>query len=110
MSETKPVTDQSFASDVLEASKSSGPVLVDFWAPWCGPCKAISPALEEIAKDLHGKVTVVKMNVDDNPVTPNSYFVRGIPTLMIFKDGQMAAQKIGGDAKSALKAWVEANV
>ena len=101
---TKPVTDQSFETDVL---KAPGPVLVDFWADWCGPCKAIAPALEEIGAEYAGKLTVAKVNIDENPVTPNSYAVRGIPTLILFKDGKAVSTKVGAAPKSALKQWVE---
>ncbi|MEE9478989.1 MAG: thioredoxin TrxA [Kiloniellales bacterium] len=98
------VTDDSFDQDVLGASE---PVLVDFWAEWCGPCKMISPALEEIAKELGGRLTVAKLNIDENPLTPQKYGVRGIPTLMLFKDGQVAATKVGALPKGQLAAWVE---
>jgi thioredoxin 1 len=98
------VTDDSFEKDVLGASE---PVLVDFWAEWCGPCKMISPALEEIAKELGGRLTVAKLNIDENPVTPQKYGVRGIPTLMLFKDGQVAATKVGALPKGQLADWVE---
>ena len=101
---TKPVTDQSFETDVL---KAPGPVLVDFWADWCGPCKAIAPALEEIGAEYAGKLTVAKVNIDENPVTPNSYAVRGIPTLILFKDGKAVSTKVGAAPKSALKQWVK---
>jgi len=101
---TVSVSDTSFESDVL---KASGPVLVDFWAEWCGPCKAIGPYLEELASDMEGKVTVAKLNIDENPGTPRKYGVRGIPTLMVFKDGQVAAQKIGMLPKQKLYEWVE---
>jgi thioredoxin 1 len=104
---TKAVTDASFATDVLQAE---GPVLVDFWAEWCGPCKMIGPALEEIASEFDGKLTVAKVNIDDNPMTPNTYAVRGIPTLILFKDGKPAAQKVGAAPKSALKEWVTASI
>ncbi|MBV8935464.1 MAG: thioredoxin TrxA [Alphaproteobacteria bacterium] len=104
---TKAVTDQSFETDVL---KASGPVLVDFWAEWCGPCKMIAPALEEIAGELAGKLTVAKVNVDENPTTPNNYAVRGIPTLIMFKDGQPAATQVGALPKQRLKDWVEGNL
>jgi thioredoxin 1 len=100
---TKPVTDDSFQQDVLQAK---GPVLVDFWAEWCGPCKMIAPALEEIGAELKGKLTVAKVNIDENPLTPNNYAVRGIPTLILFKDGQPVSTKVGALPKSALKAWV----
>jgi thioredoxin 1 len=102
---TMPVTDDSFAVDVLQ---SKGLVLVDFWAEWCGPCKAIAPALDEIGAEYAGKLTVAKVNIDDNPVTPNTYAVRGIPTLILFKDGKPVATKVGAAPKSALKEWVAA--
>ena len=101
---TNAVSDDSFESDVL---KASGPVLVDFWAEWCGPCKMIAPALVEIAQELDGRVTIAKMNIDENPLTPQKYGVRGIPTLMVFKDGQVAATKVGALPKSQLADWVE---
>ena len=98
------VSDASFDSDVL---KAPGPVLVDFWAEWCGPCKMIAPALEEIATSMNGRVTIAKINIDENPNTPRKYGVRGIPTLMLFKDGQVAATKIGALPKNKLSEWVE---
>jgi len=100
---TKAVTDDSFQVDVLGAK---GAVLVDFWAEWCGPCKAIAPALEEIATEFAGRLTVAKVNIDDNPATPSSYAVRGIPTLILFKDGQVVSQKVGAAPKSVLRQWV----
>ena len=104
---TKPVTDQSFDTDVL---KAEGAVLVDFWAEWCGPCKMIGPALEELASEFAGKLTVAKVNIDDNPVTPNNYAVRGIPTLILFKNGVAAAQKVGAMAKGQLTAFIDSNI
>ena len=98
------VTDDGFEADVL---KASGPVLVDFWAEWCGPCKMIGPALEEISDELAGQVTIVKLNIDDHPDTPTKYGVRGIPTMILFKDGAPAATKVGAAPKSALKGWLE---
>ena len=104
---TTAVSDDSFETDVLKADR---PVLVDFWAEWCGPCKMIAPALEEIASEMDGRVTVAKVNIDDNPLTPQKYGVRGIPTLMLFKDGQVAATKVGALAKGQLQEWVESVV
>tara|TARA_R110000772_G_scaffold215694_2_gene326292 strand:+ start:140529 stop:140909 length:381 start_codon:yes stop_codon:yes gene_type:complete len=103
----KKITDDSFETDVLGSSE---PVLVDFWAEWCGPCKQIAPALEELANELQGKVTVAKLNIDDNPSTPGKYGVRGIPTLMLFKNGEVAATKIGALPKSKLQEWLEQNI
>jgi thioredoxin 1 len=104
---TKTVTDQSFQSDVLGAP---GPVLVDFWAEWCGPCRMIAPALEEISVELETKVTVVKLNIDENPDTPGRYGVRGIPTMLLFKDGQPVAQKVGAAPRSQIQQWLEGNL
>jgi thioredoxin 1 len=101
---TQKVSDESFETDVL---KSKDLVLVDFWAEWCGPCKQIAPALEDLARDMAGKVRVAKINIDENPSTPTKYGVRGIPTLILFKDGQVAATKIGSLPKSKLYEWVQ---
>ena len=103
----KHVTDATFEQEVL---KSTTPVLVDFWAEWCGPCKQIAPALEELATERGEKVQVVKVNVDDNRTTPQKYGVRGIPTLMVFKGGQVAATKVGALPKGKLYEWVDSVV
>jgi thioredoxin 1 len=100
---TVKVTDANFKSEVVE---SSGPIVVDFWAEWCGPCKMIGPALEEIAKEMQGKVTIGKLNVDENPGVASTYGIRSIPTLMLFKDGKMASSKVGAAPKSELKKWI----
>jgi thioredoxin 1 len=100
---TLAVTDDSFEADVL---KASGPVLVDFWAEWCGPCKQIGPALEELSDELFGKVTIAKLNIDDSPSTGSRFGVRGIPTMMIFKDGQVVSTKVGAMAKSRINEWI----
>ena len=104
---TKETTDNSFKSDVLD---SKSPVLVDFWAPWCGPCRQLSPLVDELSKELAGKLEVFKCNVDDNPETPSKYSVRGIPALMIFKDGKLVDSKVGSLPKSALFDWVKNNL
>ena len=101
------VTDASFPDDVLNAKK---PVLVDFWAEWCGPCRMIAPALDELAAELADKITVVKINIDENPNTPQKYGVRGIPTMMIFSQGQVAATKVGALPKSKIKEWIESSI
>jgi len=104
MNQPKAVSDSSFDAEVLNAP---GPVLVDFWAEWCGPCKMIAPALEELADDMSDRLTVAKVNIDENPVTPTKYGVRGIPTLLLFKGGQVAATKVGALPKGQLKQWIE---
>ena len=107
MAAIKHVTDATFEQDVL---KSTTPVLVDFWAEWCGPCKQIAPSLEDLSKERGEKVQVVKVNVDDNRTTPQKYGVRGIPTLMMFKGGQVAATKVGALPKGKLYEWVDSVV
>ena len=104
---TAHVTDQSFESDVLN---STDPVVVDFWAEWCGPCRMIAPALEEISNEMAGKVKIVKLNVDENPRVAAQFGIRSIPTLMIFKGGQLAAQKVGAASKGDLSKWISASV
>jgi thioredoxin 1 len=101
------INDSDFDEQVL---KSESPVLVDFWAEWCGPCKMIAPILEEIAVEYAGKLTVAKVNIDNNPGTPQRYGVRGIPTLILFKDGEVHATKVGALAKSQLAAFIDANL
>ncbi|NQU60699.1 MAG: thioredoxin TrxA [Rhodospirillales bacterium] len=100
----KHVTDDSFEADVLGAKE---PILIDFWAEWCGPCHQIAPALEEIANEMSDKVTVAKLNIDENPMTPSKYGVRGIPTLILFKDGEVADTKVGALPKSKLVEWLD---
>ncbi len=101
------ISDDSFEKDVL---KSSTPVLVDFWAPWCGPCKAIAPILEEIAPSYEGKVKIAKLDVDQNPGTPPKFGVRGIPTLILFKDGQVKATQVGLLGKADLMRFIDSNI
>ena len=100
---TSKTNDQNFKADVLESDKF---VLVDFWAEWCGPCKAIAPSLEEISEEMKDKLKVVKVNVDENPTVSQSYSIRSIPALMIFKDGKKVSEKMGALPKSALQTWV----
>ena len=101
------VSDSEFEQTVL---KANGPVLVDYWAEWCGPCKMIAPILEAVATEYAGKVTVVKINIDENPLTPQHYGVRGIPTLMLFKDGEIEATKVGALSKSELAKFIDSNI
>lgn len=104
---TKAISDASFESDVLNAPK---PVLVDFWAEWCGPCKMIAPILEEVAKEYGDRLTIAKMNVDENTETPQKFGIRGIPTLILFKDGNVESTKVGALTKSQLTAFLEENL
>ncbi len=101
------VTDDTFEEEVI---RSSDPVLVDYWAEWCGPCKMIAPILEEIASEYTDKIKVAKLNIDDNPQTPPKYGIRGIPTLMLFKDGNVEATKVGALSKSQLTAFIDSNI
>lgn len=101
------ITDESFDADVL---KSEEPVLVDYWAEWCGPCKSIAPIVDEIAAEYAGKLKVAKLNIDDNPATPPKYGIRGIPTLMLFRNGNVEATKVGAVNKSQLSAFIESNI
>ncbi|MCU7891119.1 MAG: thioredoxin TrxA [Candidatus Thiodiazotropha sp. (ex Ustalcina ferruginea)] len=101
------VTDDSFESEVIQSNQ---PVLIDYWAEWCGPCKMIAPVLDDIASDYNGKLKVVKLNIDENPNTPPRYGIRGIPTLMLFKNGEVEATKVGAVSKSQLVAFIDSNL
>ena len=101
------LSDAAFEKDVLESAK---PVLVDYWAEWCGPCKMIAPILEDIAEEYDGRVTIAKLNIDENPATPPKYGIRGIPTLMLFKNGAVEATKVGALSKSQLTAFLDSNI
>lgn len=103
----KAVSDASFDADVINASQ---PVLVDFWAEWCGPCKALSPILDDIANEYDGRVTIAKVNVDENTQTPPKYGIRGIPTMLLFKDGAVEATKVGALSKAELSAFIDSNI
>ena len=101
------VTDDSFETDVL---RSDQPVLVDYWAEWCGPCRMIAPIIDEVSTEYAGRLRVAKLNIDENPVTPPKFGIRGIPTLMIFRDGNVAATKVGAMSKSQLTAFIDGNL
>ena len=101
------LTDDSFEAEVVNAE---GPVLVDYWADWCGPCKMIAPILDEIAEEYKDKIKIAKLNIDENPATPPKYGIRGIPTLMLFKGGNVEATKVGAVSKSQLTAFIDSNV
>ncbi len=104
---TVKITDDNFQTDVLSSDK---PVLVDYWAEWCGPCRQIAPSLDAISAEMDGKLTVAKLNIDENPNTPTRYGVRGIPTLMLFKGGEVVATKVGVLPKSQLQSWIDQNI
>ena len=104
---TIPVTDESFEKDVVNAST---PTVVDFWAEWCGPCKQIGPVLEEISDEMKDKVVIAKHNIDEEPNSPTKYGIRGIPTMLLFKDGQLKATKVGATTKSNIVSWIKENI
>ena len=104
---TKAITDESFDNDVIKSTK---PTVVDFWAEWCGPCKQIGPLLEEISGDYEGKLTIAKVNIDENPITPTNFGVRGIPTLLLFKNSELISTKVGAFPKSTLLEWIDENI
>ena len=104
---TETTTDATFATDVLNSAE---PVVVDFWAEWCGPCRMIAPALDEISHEMEGKVKIVKLNVDENPAVAAQYGIRSIPTLLIFKNGQLASQKVGAASKTELSKWISTSI
>ena len=101
------VTDENFETEVIKSQK---PVIVDFWAEWCGPCKMIGPILEEISEEMSDKITIAKHNIDEEPNTPTKYGIRGIPTMLLFKDNELKATKVGATTKSDLKSWIEQNI
>jgi thioredoxin 1 len=103
----KNITDETFEADIKQ---SNLPVVVDFWAEWCGPCRMLSPVLDELSEELAGKVSIVKMNIDENPEIPTRFGIRSIPTLMIFKDGERVAVQTGGSPKTSLKSWIESHI
>ena len=104
---TKAITDENFETQVIKSEK---PTVVDFWAEWCGPCKQIGPALEEISEEMKDQVTIAKHNIDEEPNTPTKYGIRGIPTMLLFKDGELKATKVGATTKSNILTWIKANI
>ena len=104
---TKSVTDESFDSDVIKSDK---PIIVDFWAEWCGPCKQIGPVLEEISDEMKEQIVIAKHNIDQEPNTPTKYGIRGIPTMLLFKEGQLKATKVGATTKSNIVSWIKENI
>ena len=104
---TKQITDDNFQKELDE---SGVPILVDFWAEWCGPCKQIGPVLEELSNEYDNKLSVLKLNIDENPVTPSKYGIRGIPTLLLFKDSELVSTKVGAFPKSSLQEWIDENI
>ena len=104
---TKPITDENFETEVIKAGK---PVIVDFWAEWCGPCKQIGPVLEEISDEMKDQVTITKHNIDQEPNTPTKYGIKGIPTMLLFKNGELKATKVGATTKSNIISWIRENI
>jgi len=104
---TKQIKDNEFESEVIN---SKLPVLIDFWAEWCGPCRMLSPILDQLSEEMEGKVKIVKMNIDENPETPSKFGVRGIPTMLLFKEGKQIATKVGAQPKNALQEWINSSL
>ena len=104
---TKKVTDENFETEVIKSQK---PVIVDFWAEWCGPCKMVGPILEELSDEMSDKITIAKHNIDEEPNTPTKYGIRGIPTMLLFKENELIATKVGASTKSDIKSWIEQNI